>query len=113
MYAHCMTCHQANGRGLPPIYPPLDESPFVTGDPERLAKILMHGLQGRIEVLGRTYDQAMPAAPFKKDADIAAIMTYIRQAWDNDADPVTPEFVKDVREATKDRLQPWTAAELE
>ena len=113
LYAHCMTCHQANGRGLPPIYPPLDESPFVTGDPERLAKILMHGLQGRIEVLGRTYDQAMPAAPFKKDADIAAIMTYIRQAWDNDAEPVTPEFVKGVREATKDRLQPWSPAELE
>jgi len=112
LFAHCMTCHQANGAGLPPLYPPLDESPFVTGDPERLARILLHGLQGRIEVLGRTYDQSMPAAPFKKDADIAAIMSYIRQAWDNDADPVTPEFVAGVREATKDRLQPWTAGEL-
>jgi putative membrane-bound dehydrogenase-like protein len=112
LFAHCMTCHQANGAGLPPLYPPLDESPFVIGDPERLARILLHGLQGRIEVLGRTYDQSMPAAPFKKDADIAAIMSYIRQAWDNDADPVTPEFVAGVREATKDRLQPWTAGEL-
>ncbi len=112
LFAHCMTCHQANGAGLPPLYPPLDESPYVTGDPERLAKILLHGLQGRIEVLGRTYDQSMPAAPFKKDADIAAIMTYIRQAWDNDADPVTPEFVSQVREATKDRLQPWSPGDL-
>ncbi len=112
LFAHCMTCHQANGAGLPPLYPPLDESPYVTGDPERLARILLHGLQGRIEVLGRTYDQSMPAAPFKKDADIAAIMSYIRQAWDNDADPVTPEFVAGVREATKDRLQPWTGGEL-
>jgi mono/diheme cytochrome c family protein len=112
LFAHCMTCHQANGAGLPPLYPPLDESPYVTGDPERLARILLHGLQGRIDVLGKTYDQSMPAAPFKKDADIAAIMSYIRQAWDNDADPVTPEFVAGVREATKDRLQPWTAGEL-
>jgi putative membrane-bound dehydrogenase-like protein len=112
LFAHCMTCHQANGAGLPPLYPPLDESPYVTGDPERLARILLHGLQGRIDVLGKTYDQSMPAAPFKKDADIAAIMSYIRQAWDNDADPVTPEFVAGVREATKDRLQPWTAADL-
>lgn len=113
LFAHCMTCHQANGRGLPPVYPPLDESRFVTGSPERLARILLHGLQGRIEVQGRVYDQAMPAAPFKKDADVAAIMSYIRQAWDNDADPVTPEFVAKVREETNERRQPWTPAELE
>ena len=113
LFAHCMTCHQANGRGLPPVYPPLDESRFVTGSPERLARILLHGLQGRIEVQGRIYDQAMPAAPFKKDADVAAIMTYIRQAWDNDADPVTPEFIAKVRKETADRRQPWTAGELE
>ena len=113
LFAHCMTCHQSNGRGLPPIYPPLDESPFVTGSPERLARILMHGLQGRIEVHGRIYDQSMPAAPFRKDADIAAIMTYVRQAWNNDADPVTPEFIAEVRKATADRRQPWTPGDLE
>ena len=113
LYAQCMTCHQANGRGLPPVYPPLDESHFVTGSPERLARILLHGLQGRIEVQGRVYDQAMPAAPFKKDADVAAIMTYIRQAWDNDADPVTPDFVAKVRKDTADRRQPWSPRELE
>lgn len=112
LFAHCMTCHQANGRGLPPVYPPLDESHFVTGNPERLARILLHGLQGRIEVQGRIYDQSMPAAPFKKDADVAAIMSYIRQAWDNDADPVTPEFVAGVRAETKGRRQAWTPAEL-
>ena len=113
LFAHCMTCHQANGRGLPPVYPPLDESPFVTGSPDRLARILLHGLQGRIEVHGRIYDQAMPAAPFKKDADVAAIMSYIRQAWDNDAGPVAPEFVAKVREETSGRRQAWTPAELE
>ena len=113
LFAHCMTCHQANGRGLPPVYPPLDESRFVTGSPERLARILLHGLQGRIEVQGRFYDQAMPAAPFKKDADVAAIMTYIRQAWDNDADPVTPDFVAKVRQETEGRRQAWNAEELE
>ena len=113
LFAHCMTCHQSNGRGLPPIYPPLDESPFVTGSPERLARILMHGLQGRIEVHGRIYDQSMPAAPFRKDADIAAIMTYVRQAWNNDADSVTPEFIAEVRKATADRRQPWSPRELD
>ncbi|MEE2895468.1 MAG: PVC-type heme-binding CxxCH protein [Planctomycetota bacterium] len=113
LFAHCMGCHQPNGRGIPPVYPPLDESRWVTGSPERLARILLHGVQGRIEVQDMVYDQSMPAAPFKKDADIAAIMTYIRQAWDNDAEAVTPEFVAEVRKATSDRRQPWTAVELE
>ena len=113
LYGQCMSCHQPNGRGLPPIYPPLDESPFVTGSSERLARILLHGLQGQIEVHGRTYNQAMPAAPFKSDADYAAIMTYIRQAWDNAAEPVGTELVKKVRQETAGRSQPWTPEELE
>ncbi|MCH2162917.1 MAG: cytochrome c, partial [Phycisphaerales bacterium] len=113
LYGQCMSCHQPNGRGLPPIYPPLDESPFVTGSPERLARILMHGLQGQIEVDGRRYNQAMPAAPFKSDADFAAVMTYIRQAWDNAADPVDAAFIKRVREETAGRIEPWSPEELE
>ena len=113
LYAHCMGCHQPNGRGLPPVYPPLDESPFVTESPERLARILLHGLQGKIEVAGQTYNQAMPAAPFKNDADIAAVMTYIRQAWDNNADPVDAAMVTRIRKDSQNRNQPWTPGELE
>ena len=55
----------------------------------------------------------MPAAPFGSDVDLAAVMTYIRQAWDNDAESVTPEFVAKVRADTEGRVQPWTAKELE
>ena len=112
LYGHCMTCHQATGRGLPPVYPPLDDSPFVTGSPERLTRILLHGLQGRIKVDGRVYNQSMPAAPYTSDVDLAAVMSYIRQAWDNIADPIEPEFVAKVREDTKGRVQPWSPEEL-
>ncbi len=112
LFGHCMSCHQPNGRGLPPIYPPLDESPYVTGSPEILAKILLNGLEGPITVAGREYNQAMPPAPVRSDADIAAIMTYVRQAWGNDASPVSPEFVRTVRTNTASHPQPWTAAEL-
>ena len=112
LYGHCMTCHQATGRGLPPVYPPLDESHFVTGDPERLTRILLHGLQGRIKVDGRVYNQSMPAAPYSSDIDLAAVMSYIRQAWDNAADVIEPEFVAKVREKTKGRVQPWSPEEL-
>ena len=108
-----MSCHQSNGLGLPPLYPPLDGSPYVTGDPHRLARILMHGLEGPIEVLGERYDQAMPAAPISGDVDLAAVMTYIRQAWGNDSNPVAPELIGLVRRNDADRRRPWTAEELE
>ena len=112
LFGHCMSCHQPNGRGLPPIYPPLDESPYVTGSPDILAKILLNGLEGPITVAGREYNQSMPPSPARSDADIAAIMTYVRQAWGNNASPVSPEFVKTVRMNTASHPQPWTAIEL-
>lgn len=113
LYTHCIACHQSNGRGLTPLYPPLDGSDYVVGDPRRLARILMHGIEGPIEVLGERYDQAMPAAPISRDADIAAVMTYIRQAWGNDATPVDPALVSSVRAAHPDRRRPWTATDLD
>ena len=113
LYGHCLSCHQPNGRGLPPIYPPLDESDFVNGSPERLASILLHGLEGRIKVNGQTYNQSMPPAPLKSDADIAAVMCYIRQAWNNIGDPVDAAFVKGVREAIQDHRGPWNTKDLE
>ena len=113
LYGHCLSCHQPNGRGLPPIYPPLDESPFVNGKAEQLAAILLHGLSGRIKVQGQTYNQSMPPAPLHSDADIAAVMSYIRQAWNNVGDPVDAAFVGTVREAIKGHQGPWNATELE
>jgi len=112
MYVQCLSCHQANGRGLYPVYPPLVDSEFVLGDPVRLASIIMHGLEGPIEVLGRRYDQQMPPVPIKDDADIAAVMTYVRQAWGNDAPPVGPEIVREVRESTIGRGRPLSADDL-
>ena len=113
MYVQCLSCHQANGRGLYPVYPPLVDSEFVLGDPARLASIIMHGLEGPIEVLGRRYNQQMPPVPIKDDEDIAAVMTYVRQAWGNDAPPVGPDLVGEVRAATSGRGRPLTSADLD
>jgi mono/diheme cytochrome c family protein/glucose/arabinose dehydrogenase len=112
IYVQCLSCHQANGRGLYPVYPPLADSEFVLGDPARLASIIMHGLEGRIEVQGRVYNQQMPPAPIKDDEDIAAVMTYVRQAWGNDSPPVGPDLVREVREATSGRGRPLTPEDL-
>ena len=112
IYVQCLSCHQANGRGLYPVYPPLADSEFVLGDPALLASIIMHGVEGRIEVAGRVYNQQMPPAPIKDDEDIAAVMTYVRQAWGNDAPPVGPDLVREVREATSGRGRPLTPEDL-
>ncbi len=112
LFSNCMSCHQANGRGLPPVYPPLRGSDIVHGDPTTLVCILLYGLEGRIEVGGQTYSQVMPAAPVKSDEEIAAVLSYVRGAWGNSADPIDAAFVAKVREETKGRQRSFTAKEL-
>ena len=59
--ANCAACHQANGQGLPGVFPPLAGSEWVVGDPKVLANILLHGVSGKIEVAGQSFDGMMPA----------------------------------------------------
>jgi mono/diheme cytochrome c family protein len=116
--AHCATCHQAHGNGLDPVYPPLANSPWTTGDEERLIKLTLHGLWGILEVNGKVYDPAKGVPPMTafgsmlKDEEVAAVLTYVRNSWGNKAEPVKPETVKKVREATKDRSTFWKPEEL-
>jgi mono/diheme cytochrome c family protein len=106
--AHCVTCHQANGQGMMNIYPPLLNSKWVTGNPDRLIKLTLHGLWGPMEVNGTLYDPSKgvpPMTAFKailKDEEIAAVLTFVRNTWGNEASIVTPDQVKTLREATKD-----------
>ena len=115
---HCATCHQPTGAGLATVYPPLDGSPWATGNQERLIKLALNGLWGPIEVKGKTYDPAKgipPMTPFRfllDDEELAAVLTYVRNSWSNKADPVLPATVGKVREATKDRSIFWKPAEL-
>jgi len=116
--AHCATCHQPNGKGLPAIYPPLDASDWVTKDDERLIKIILKGLWGPIEVNGQTYDPNKGVPPMTgfagllSDDEVAAVIAYIRTSFGNNAPFVTPEKVGAVREATKDRLHFYMVDEL-
>jgi mono/diheme cytochrome c family protein len=116
--AHCATCHQPNGKGLDPAFPPLVGTPWVTGSEERLIKITLHGIWGKIDVNGKVYDPANgvpPMTPFGSilsDEEIAAVLTYVRNSWGNKAEPVLPATVKKVREATKDRSIFWKPEEL-
>ena len=103
---HCITCHQENGQGLPAAqFPPLAETQWVNGDPERLIKLTLHGLFGPITVKGKNYPGLVPMTPFKglSNEEIAAVLTYVRNTFGNRAEPILPSAVKRVREATVDQ----------
>ncbi|GEM_PF-2623340 len=109
----CSACHQPTGLGLPGVFPPLDASDWVTGPAGVPIAIILKGLQGPIEVNGVNYNSMMPAANYLTDQQIADVTTYIRQAWSNNAEPVTAETVAQVKEMTSEQLTPWTAEQLQ
>ena len=115
-YRACRSCHNNDGRGQEGLGPSLVRSPWVLGSPERLVALVLRGIEGPIEVHGETWDDLMPgfaADPRLPDTAIAALLTYIRRSWGNTADPVSPELVTNVRAQTSERVDPWTAPELE
>ena len=78
----------------------------MSGDAETLIKITLHGLMGPIQVKGVDYPGLVPMTPFKglPDEEIAAVLTYVRNSFGNAADPVTPQQVAEVREATNEQI---------
>lgn len=105
---NCQACHQVTGAGIPGAFPPVAESEWVNGPPKRLVAIILHGVQGEINVKGQKFQGVMP--PFKdqlKPEDIAAVATYIRNSFGNKSDLVEVETVNLVKEATKSRTEPW------
>jgi mono/diheme cytochrome c family protein len=100
--SRCTYCHLANGQGMKKS---LVNSKWVQGVDRSLIRILLQGKQGETEVMpgfGAEMD----------DAQIASLLTYIRRAWGNEAQPVETSAVREVRSATADRQKPWTEEEL-
>lgn len=87
---NCSACHQATGKGVKGAFPPLAGSPLVQGDPKIVMTTVLNGRAG------------MPA--FKDDltdADLAAILTYVRGSWGNKASAIKPSDVAAARNAAK------------
>lgn len=105
--ANCSACHQITGMGVPKAFPPLNKSPYVLSDNvERIASIGLYGLIGEIPVLGETYNGVMtPFGGVLNDKKLAAVLTYVRSAWDNKAGPVTPDVVAAMRKKWGTRAQ--------
>lgn len=108
----CAACHQASGQGVPGSFPPLAGSNWVQGRADNVIAIVSQGLKGPITVKGDTYDGSMPAfANQLSDAEIAAVISFVRSQWGNDAPGVNTKSVKNIRAEHEGHGQ-WSADEL-
>ncbi len=98
----CSTCHQAEGQGLANIFPPLAKSDFLMQDKQRAIHIVLHGLSGPVTVNGQSYNNVMPSLANLTDHEIADVLTFERNSWGNQGEPVTPEEVAKVRAETQE-----------
>jgi cytochrome c oxidase subunit 2 len=84
----CAACHQVNGQGMPPAFPPLAGSQMAIEDLPAHVDIVLNGKAGT----------AMVAWNMLNDLELAAIITYERNAWGNDTgDIVQPADIKAAR----------------
>lgn len=87
---NCVACHQANGKGNPPAFPALSGSKVVMGPVDGQINILLNGKAGT----------AMASFARLSDTEIAAVMTYTKNAWDNNAGKVIqPSDIKAKRKS--------------
>lgn len=114
----CFACHGPDGKGTPlqgaaagvTMAPPLGGSKTVNGLSEQLIHVLLKGLSGPVN--GKKYDAQMVAMESNDDQWIAAVASYVRNNFGNNASLVRTNEVAAVRTAFKDRSQPWTLEEM-
>lgn len=114
----CITCHRDHGEGIARIYPPLVGSEWILGNEERLTKLTLHGIWGKIRARGKIFEPSLGVPPMTavgamfSDEEVAAVLTYVRTSWGNDASEIKADYVKTVRAATKSRKKFYDPAEL-
>ena len=91
---HCVACHQANGRGVASVYPALAGNRALTmGSAINPIRIVLNGgFAPGTAGNPRPYGMA-PYGPFLNDVEVAAVVTYVRNAWGNQASPVSAQTV--------------------
>ena len=92
----CVACHQAQGQGLEGAFPPLAKSDFLNADVDRAIDIVLHGKQGEVTVNGKKYNNVMTPQPLSVQ-EVADVLTYVYNTWDNSKKVVTPEMVQKIK----------------
>ena len=94
---YCLSCHQADGGGVPRMNPPLKKTSWVTGDKQRLISIIIKGMDEPLEINGEDFYNIMAPHDFLKDQEIADVLSFVRNSFGNKASLVTVAEVKVVR----------------
>lgn len=113
--ARCASCHQTNGLGIAGQYPPLAGSEWVTSDPGIITNIILKGLKGEIVVKGETYGTTAAvnmAAVAINDSEIANVVSYVRQAWGNNAEEIFEDEVASIRADSAEKQDQWTGDQI-
>jgi len=96
---NCSACHQENGEGIAQLYPPLQGSDLLKGNPAQIACIIHNGLNGKLIVNGVEYNQMMPALAGLTPQESADIANYVLNNFNHldtymDADLVSKQWAK-------------------
>lgn len=97
----CATCHMADGSGAGRLQPALINDPIAGGDAGRLIEMVLRGPAQVLPADRQKFENVMPAFPFLEDGQLADLLTYLRQAFGNQASAVSPDDVAKVRERIK------------
>jgi nitrite reductase (NO-forming) len=92
----CAACHQSQGQGIAGAFPPLARSDYLNADKRRAIGVVINGLTGPITVNGQKFDSAMPAFGLSNE-DVANVLTFVYNNWNNAGHEVTPAEVQAVR----------------
>ncbi len=93
---YCLTCHQADGSGVPGMYPSVGPNEW-TKDQAKIIQVVLNGQSGEIEVNGEVYNNLMPPHDFLSDKEVADVVSYVRANFGNELPPVTVEDVAAAR----------------
>jgi mono/diheme cytochrome c family protein len=97
----CLSCHMADGGGVPHLNPPLSQTGYVLGDKKKLITIVLNGMTDRIPIDDEYYSNNMAPHNDLTNQQIADVLTYVRNNFGNKASAVTVAEVKAVRTKKK------------
>jgi glucose/arabinose dehydrogenase/mono/diheme cytochrome c family protein len=114
IYQHCATCHGDKGQGVAGLAPELAGSEWVTGPVEWLARIVLDGMQGEIEVNGKVWNGVMPPHRHFSGLDaegLTGLLIHLRRLGSNHASAPSLQQVNEII-ALPPRSKPWTTADI-
>ncbi|MBI1184193.1 c-type cytochrome [bacterium] len=89
----CANCHQDNGNGYEALYPPINQSDYFLANPLNSLCLIVNGAEEPMTVNGKEYNLPMPSFAHLKPDELAKLLTYLSNSWDNDGSFYSEEDV--------------------